>query len=65
MSSNEEEFYERPYKDESWKELTLGDLRKLNLPDDYKIKFDSFCGRCDKSDVLIDHENKEISVNGY
>ena len=57
---------EEPYKhiESSWVDLTIGDLRKLKLPDDYKIKFDGFHGHCSKHDLRIDHKDKEVSVNG-
>jgi hypothetical protein len=43
--------------------LTIGDIKGLDLPDDYEITFDDFYGRSDKADVRIDHISKKISIN--
>lgn len=59
---------ESPYKDDKdrWEVLTVYTLKKMlkDIPDDYEIMYDGFCGEIHKGDLAIDHETREISING-
>lgn len=60
----EEEDYQQPFKGiVSTVAMTVGDIKGLNLPDDYEIVFDGFYGRSDKAEVRVDHKTKRISIN--
>lgn len=45
-------------------ELTIGQLKALNLPDNYVIRFDGFCGISWKDHLRVNHELKQVSING-
>jgi hypothetical protein len=58
----------RPYEkdDNSYCLLTVKDLKRMlaDLPDDYKVKYDSAYGNIRIGEFTIYHDDKEISING-
>ena len=58
----------RPYEkdDNRHDSLTVKDLKRMlaDLPDDYKVKYDSAYGSIRIGEFTIYHDEKLISING-
>ena len=58
----------KPYKEDKdrWENLTVGMLKEMlaSVPNDYEITYDGGFGEIHKGDFTLNHEDKEVIING-